>query len=237
MTFGTLFTTAENSRSIAIKAIAKAHKLELDIVYANLGNPSIEHLEVNSLGKIPTFVGEGGFVLSECIAVALYFASQDENTTLLGKNREEYASIVRWMSFFNSEILIPLADWFRPLAGKAPYNKESVENCSKATLRAVKVVEEHLENRTFIVGEVLSLADIFCAGLLFRGFQFFFDKQWRLEHPNVTRWYENITSQSIYSDVVPKLEVLEKPALTNRPPEKPFVPRQAAVVDVPSVEG
>ncbi|VUC27977.1 unnamed protein product [Clonostachys rosea] len=237
MAFGTLFTTAENSRSIAIKVIAKAHKLELNMVYAELGNPSIEHLEVNKLGKIPTFVGEGGFVLSECIAVALYFTSQDENTTLLGKNKEEYASIVSWMSYFNSEILIPLADWFGPLLGKAPYNREYVENRSKATLRAIKVVEEHLGNCTFIVGEVLSLADIFCAGLLFRGFQFFFDKKWRQEHPNVTRWYEGITSQSIYSDVVPKLEVLEKPALTNKPPEKPFVPRQAAVLDVSDVKG
>ncbi|CAI6093693.1 unnamed protein product [Clonostachys chloroleuca] len=218
MTFGTLFTTAENSRSIAIKAIAKAHKLELNIVHANLGDPSPEHLEVNRLGKIPTFIGEGGFVLSECIAVALYFTSQEENTTLLGKNKEE------WMSYFNAEILIPLADWFRPLVGKAPYDKESVEKSSKATLRAVKVVEEHLENRTFIVGEVLSLADIFCAGLLFRGFQFFFDKQWRLDHPNISRWYESITSQPIYSDVVPKLEVLEKPVLTNRTPLKPFAP-------------
>jgi elongation factor 1-gamma len=67
--------TQENSRSIAIKAIAKAHKLELNIVHANLGNPSPEHLEVNRLGKIPTFIGEGGFVLSECIAVALYCMS------------------------------------------------------------------------------------------------------------------------------------------------------------------
>ncbi|PHH91870.1 hypothetical protein CDD83_9964 [Cordyceps sp. RAO-2017] len=127
------------------------------------------------------------------------------------------------MSFFNSEILIPLADWFRPLAGKAPYDKQSVEKCSQATLKAVKVVEEYLQGRTFLVGESFSLADLFCASLLFRGFQFFFDKQWRLEHPNVTRWYGNVTDQPIYAAVVPKTEYLEKPALTNKAPEKPFV--------------
>lgn len=62
----------ENSRSIAIKAIAKANGLELNIVHAVLGNPTAEHLAVNNLGRIPTFVDEDGFVLSECMAVALY---------------------------------------------------------------------------------------------------------------------------------------------------------------------
>lgn len=140
------------------------------------------------------------------------------------------------MSYFNSEILIPLAGWFRPLAGKEPYEKQSVEDCSKATLRAVKVVEEYLEGRTFLVGERITLADIFCAGLLFRGFQFFFDKRWRLENPNVTRWYDYITDQPIYLAVVPKQEYLEEPALTNVAPKKPYVPKHAAVVVSPTAQ-
>lgn len=138
------------------------------------------------------------------------------------------------MSYFNSEILIPLAGWFRPLVGKEPYDKQSVENCSKATLKAVKIVEEYLENRNFLVGECFSLADLFCAALLFRGFQSFFDKQWRLEHPNITRWYDYVINQPIYSAVVPKMEYLEKPALVNEAPKKPHNPGPTAVVDDPS---
>lgn len=33
---------------------------------------SEEYKKVNPLGKIPTFVGADGFVLSECIAIAIY---------------------------------------------------------------------------------------------------------------------------------------------------------------------
>lgn len=73
----------ENSRSIAIKAIAKAYGLELDIVHATLGNPTPEHLAVNKLGRIPTFVDEEGFVLSECMAVALYCTLQASSHHLL----------------------------------------------------------------------------------------------------------------------------------------------------------
>ncbi|CRK38558.1 hypothetical protein BN1708_020538, partial [Verticillium longisporum] len=50
--------------------------------------------------------------------------SQNEKTTLLGKTKQDYASILRWMSFVNSEVLPPLGGWFRPLLGRDPYNKK-----------------------------------------------------------------------------------------------------------------
>lgn len=133
-----------------------------------------------------------------------------------------------WMSYFNFDLLASLGGWFRPLAGKAPYNKKAVADSSKATFKAVKVVEQYLERHTFLVGERITLADTFCASLLSRGFQSFFDKQWRLDHPNVTRWYDTVTNQPMYLAVVSKTEYLETPALTNVPPKKPYVPKSTA---------
>lgn len=52
--------------------MAKANDIELNIVEAEKGNPTVEHLKANGLGKIPAFVGEDGFALSECIAIAIY---------------------------------------------------------------------------------------------------------------------------------------------------------------------
>ena len=72
MAFGTLFTKVDNPRATAIKAVAKANNLELNIVEANTGAPSVEHLKAHGLGKVPAFLGEDGFALSECIAIAIY---------------------------------------------------------------------------------------------------------------------------------------------------------------------
>jgi elongation factor 1-gamma len=72
MAFGTLFTTENNPRTTAIKAVAKANNLELNIVEADTASPSIEHTKASPLGKIPAFLGEDGFALSECLAVAIY---------------------------------------------------------------------------------------------------------------------------------------------------------------------
>jgi len=91
------------------------------------------------------------------------------------------------MSFFNSEVLSTLGGWFRPLIGRDPYNKKHVEDSSKAALKAISVVEEHLLNNTYLAGERITLADLFAAGIISRGFQYFFDKKWRSENPNVTR--------------------------------------------------
>jgi elongation factor 1-gamma len=228
MAFGKLYTYEANPRSTAILAVAKANNLEVEIVETNTEKPTDEYLKYNPLSKVPTFVGSDGYVLSECIAIAVYITSQNEKTTLLGKTKQDYASILKWMSFFNSEVLPKLGGWYRPLLGKEPYTKKSVEDHQKASLKAVAVVESHLQNNTFLVGERITLADLFAVGIIARGFEFFFDKQWRSENPNVTRWYETVYNQPIYSAVAPKLSFLDTPKLTNVAPKKAEQPKKEA---------
>ncbi|KFY17662.1 hypothetical protein V491_04953, partial [Pseudogymnoascus sp. VKM F-3775] len=147
MAFGKLFTSNDNPRSTAIKAVALANNIDLEIV---IEDPKVgvseEYKKVNPLGKIPTFVGADGFVLSECIAIAIYITSQNEKTTLLGKTKQDYATILKWMSYFNSEVLPSLGSWFQPLQGRIPYNKKNVEEAQAKALKVVSAVEAHLAN-------------------------------------------------------------------------------------------
>jgi elongation factor 1-gamma len=53
--------------------VAKANKLDLETVETETGSKApADYLKLNKLGKIPTFVGSDGYVLSECIAIAIY---------------------------------------------------------------------------------------------------------------------------------------------------------------------
>ena len=62
-----------NPRSIAIRAVAKANKLELEIVDTVPANGvPAEYLKLNPLGKVPSFEGADGYVLTEAIAIAIY---------------------------------------------------------------------------------------------------------------------------------------------------------------------
>ena len=129
------------------------------------------------------------------------------------------------MSFANTEVLPALGGWFRPLIGRDSYNKKNIDDSQKRTALCLKTLEDHLLVNTYLVGERLTLADIFSAGLVARGFEYVFDKEWRSEHPNVTRWYETVANQPIYSEVAGKLNFIEK-AIPNQPPKKEAAPKQ-----------
>jgi elongation factor 1-gamma len=53
--------------------VAKANGLDIEEVIEDIvKGVSAEYLKINPLGKVPTFVGTDGFVLHECIAIAVY---------------------------------------------------------------------------------------------------------------------------------------------------------------------
>ncbi|KAK5164475.1 elongation factor EF-1 gamma subunit [Saxophila tyrrhenica] len=227
MSFGKVYGFADNPRTRSLMVVAKANNLNVELVDTNPGKDGVtdDYRKLNKLGRIPTFQGSDGYILSESIAIAIYLTSQNEKTTLLGKTKQDYASILRWMSFANAEVLPSLGGWFRPLVGRDPYNKKNVEDSMKATQNKMKVLEDHLMVNTYLVSERLTLADIFAASILGRGFQYFFDKEWRSQNPSVTRWYETVTNQSVWTEVAGKPEFIEK-ALANTPPKKEEKPKQ-----------
>lgn len=233
MSFGKIYSYPSNTRTRALCAVAKENNLDIEIVLTEPDKGvSTEYLKLNKLGKIPTFEGADGYVLTECIAIAVYLTSQNEKTSLLGKTKQDYASILRWMSYANSEILSALAGWSRPLTGRDPYNKKNVEDSQKVALKAVHTLEEHLMVNTYLVGERLTLADVFTAPIVARGFQYFFDKTWRNNNPNVTRWFETVQNQPLYSAAVDKLQFIDE-AIKNQPPKKEQAPKQAKKKEQP----
>jgi len=226
MSFGKLYTFESNSRSYAILAVIKENKLDVQLVKTQ-GEKSAEYLKLNSLGLIPTFVGADGFTLIESIAIAVYLTSQNEKTTLLGKTKQDYASILKWMSFSNSHILPNIGDWFKPLLGSAPYNKKIVETAQTATLKALDVLEEHLHSNTFLVGERLTLADLYVTGQLTRGFDYLFDAKFREKYPALVRWHATVYHQPIYSAVASEYKLIDE-AIKYTPPKKDAAPKKAA---------
>ncbi|KAK5372603.1 elongation factor EF-1 gamma subunit [Exophiala xenobiotica] len=226
MSFGKLYGFKDNARSTALLVVAKENKLDIELVETRPPNVDTEYLKLNPLARVPTFVGANGFILTESIAIAIYFASQNEKTTLLGKTKQDYASIVRWMSFSNAELLPALSGWFRPLIGRDPFNKKSVDDSKAAALKVLQVLEQHFLIHTFLVGERLTLADLYTASQVARGFQYTLDKAWRSENPNVTRWYETITNQPLWKAIIEQPIMVEE-AVKYTPPKKDAKPAKA----------
>jgi elongation factor 1-gamma len=130
------------------------------------------------------------------------------------------------MSFSNSELLPNLSKWFRPLIGKDPYNKKNVEDAKKATQEILDVLSSHFLVHTYLVGERITLADLYMASQISRGFQFTLDKAWREQNLTVTRWYETIVNQPVWKAVVPSPVFIEE-AIKYTPPKKEAKPAAA----------
>ncbi|KAI9934098.1 hypothetical protein ASPWEDRAFT_168376 [Aspergillus wentii DTO 134E9] len=241
MSFGKLYGLPENGRTISALVAAKSNDLELELVNTEANsaaafNQSAEYTKLSPLGKVPAFEGANGFALSEAIAIAVYVTSQNEKTTLLGKTKQDYASILRWLSFANSELLPRFGAWYRPLMGLDGYNKKNVDEASKAALKNTAVLESHLTANTYLVGERITLADFFTASLLTRAFATVLDKTFRSENPSVTRWYNTIVNQPAFKAVVPN-PVFAEECIKYTPPKKEEKPKkEAAAAPAPAAE-
>ncbi|KAI5240582.1 elongation factor 1 gamma [Aureobasidium subglaciale] len=205
-----LYTYKGGPRSIGILAVAHAIDFDIELVETN---PQVglseEYLKLNRLGKTPTFVGSDGTVLTECMAIALHVASQDSGSRMLGPTQKDFIYIVQWMSFCNSDVVKRMAAWILPLLGVAPYAPEGVEMAKKQTAQAIQILEDHLRDRRHLVADCLTLADLFCAGLVSFGFAKVFDKAWRAGFPCFTAWYEMVTSLEMYRAVQPETVMVE----------------------------
>ena len=58
------------------------------------------------------------------------------------------------------------------MLGKDPYNKKNVDAATTASNKVVGILENYLLRNTFLVTEKLTLADIFAASIISRGYQF-----------------------------------------------------------------
>ncbi|KAF3925825.1 hypothetical protein ABW20_dc0102769 [Dactylellina cionopaga] len=222
MSFGTLYSNAENSRSVGILSIAKENGLEINLSETKTGPEFPAELVVKSpLRKIPVFE-QGDFLLTESLAIAIYVTSQNEKTTLLGKSKQDYAQILKWMSFGTGEVLNALASWFRPILGQEPYNKKLVDASQATALTQIAVIDSHLLTRTYLVGERISAADFYLAGIVSKGFKYVFDAPFRKSYPNFSRWWATIANHTSYAG---KFDFIEE-AIKYTPPAK--APKAAA---------
>lgn len=138
----------------------------------------------------------------------------------------DFIQIIRWMSLCNTDVVKRISAWAMPLMGVAPYSPESVAIAKSETNRAIQILEEHLHDRRYLVADCLTLADLFCAGLVSFGFSKVFDSAWRRQFPCFTAWFQMVTALDMYRAVVPNTVMIETalgPPSTPVNSQRPFL--------------
>lgn len=117
-------------------------------------------LALNPAAKVPVLV-DGGLVLTESAAIQLYLAEKFPEAGFIPDAIEDRAEMYRWIFFLMTEIEQPL---WRIARHKYIYPEDKrlpqdVELAQQECVAMVAVLEQHMKDRDFIVGDRLGVAD------------------------------------------------------------------------------
>lgn len=124
--------------------------------------------------------------------------------------------------------LMSLYSWFLPLVDSSrPYLKPTVEAAKAKALKSLDYLEKVLADRTFLVGDRITLADLHVYSVLGPAFATVLDADFRKSHPNVTRHFQTVAHQPQVLEVVGKEPTLCEKAAVYTPPKKEEKPKAA----------
>jgi len=114
---------------------------------------------LNPALRVPTIVLDDGRPLGESGAILWYFG---EGTRFVPNDRYERAQMLQWMFFeqYDHEPAIAVVRFWVAFSGRPEAFADRLAERLDAGYRALDAMEEHLDRRRFLVGEMLSLADL-----------------------------------------------------------------------------
>ncbi|MGD1910091.1 MAG: glutathione S-transferase family protein, partial [Rivularia sp. (in: cyanobacteria)] len=132
-------------------------RIEINILEGETRSP--EFLSKNPNGKIPVLEIGGSKYLAESNAILMYLS---EGTEFLPYDRYLKAQVLQWLFFeqYSHEPFIATSRYWISILGKADEYQEALQEKRKGGYGALEVMENHLTEKTFFVGERYTIADI-----------------------------------------------------------------------------
>lgn len=150
---------------------------------------------------------EGSAVLTGANAVAWYLASQSKK---VGKDEKQQSQVWQWLSFADNEVTPVACAVVFPLLGVMGMDKKLQQSSRAELLRVLKVLNQALEPKTFLVGESITLADMAVACAVLLPFKYALEPQDRKNLTNLTRWFTTCVNQPQFVKVLGNVTLCEK---------------------------
>ncbi|XP_043939220.1 valine--tRNA ligase [Protopterus annectens] len=156
--------------------------------------------------KLPVLETDSGMFLSGATA-ASHFLSPDK---LKGGSAKEVALVQQWVSFADIEVLQAACAWTFPVLGLVQQNKQMTDRAQLELKKVLHLLDHHLETRTYLVGEGVTLADISICCALLLPYKYVFEAAFRKPYVNVNRWFVTCINQPEFRKVLGELTLCEK---------------------------
>jgi len=176
-------------------------RVNVDILNKESRTP--EFLKINPNGRTPVLYHDGKY-LAESNAILWYLAS---NTTLLPEGNYERALVLQWMFFeqFSHEPNIASPRYWVSILKAEDEYKEQLKLKMKLGYAALDVMEQHLANNSYFVGNQYSIADIALYAYTHIAEEGNFDLS---GYSEIKAWFKRIESQENYININKAIGVL-----------------------------
>jgi len=134
-------------------------------------------------------------------------------------NAFDAATVEQWLDFAAYDIDLPASVWVFPILGLIPNNSTAVQKAKGDVRKVLENLNKHLLNRTFLVGNRITLADVAVALSLKQSFELVLDAAFRKGFQNTTRWFTTIVNQPEVKAVVGDVVLCEKMQVAKEAPK------------------
>ncbi|CAD8071813.1 unnamed protein product [Paramecium sonneborni] len=197
-----------NPRANKILVAAKLANVEVTsqlLEWKDLETP--EFLAKNPLGKVPVLETPEG-VLTESNVILQYVV---RGTPLVGANEFQQAKVKQWLDFASGEIEPQIIQLLLPVLGHFPINPNQATQAHAELDWKFKVLDAHLANSQYLVGDQLTIADINLASYFQGIFQFLYGEDDRVKLVNIVRWYKQVSELPAFLDLFGRTRYTKKP--------------------------
>jgi len=158
------FVGSPNGRKV--EAVINHLKLAVEIQYHDFFTGDLrrpDYLAINPNGLAPTLV-DGTFILWESDAIMQYLADCADDQALFPRDLRRRAEVVRWqfwgVAHFNKAFgTLAFEAVAKPMLNIGPTNQVAVDAAQADLARFAPVLEGHLQDRDFLVGSGITIAD------------------------------------------------------------------------------
>ncbi|ASY62046.1 Glutathione S-transferase [Sinorhizobium sojae CCBAU 05684] len=163
---------------------------------APLNTRSPSFLAVNPMGLIPA-IDDGGLILTESLANNLYLARK-YGGPLAPADIVEEGLIGNWTMWAATEVephAVQIVLAYDGGIEETPEGRECIANCAQSLEKAFAVLEAHLEDRDYVIGDRFTVADLNLAEVFRYAMSqtALFDK-----HPRVKVWLARCQSRPAF---------------------------------------
>lgn len=196
-----LYDHTESQNGYKVRLLLSNLKIDYEWIQIDLVNKEQRKewfLKLNPNGKVPTLV-DGDYSIWESNAILLYLARKYMPNNLIPQDINSLGLMLQWIMYEATTLSKNLsgARFLTKYMPPEKLNKEELQKYRKDSMRALKIVDDHLGKNNFFAGEY-SLADISCYGQIYPSGEGGINLS-ELKH--IKNWQKRVESQPGYVEM------------------------------------